>query len=136
MKASSPARPEGSASTFWRWARSWSARTFATISSFELRGAEKAPLVGPASDITAATPAPSMPSCLKRRPAASRMRCLVAGFWSLPYRIGNLSRPLHSIGSFGGYCIMVVLLYYARNPKPDDMEDHPDADHPRRRRGV
>ena len=30
-----------------------------------------------------AKPAPSMPSCLKRRPAASRMRCLVACLWSL-----------------------------------------------------
>jgi hypothetical protein len=42
------------------------------------------PLVRPASDITAATPAPSMPSCLKRRPAASRIRCLVACLWPLP----------------------------------------------------
>ena len=31
----------------------------------------------------AATPAPSMPSCLKRRPAASTMRCRVACLWSL-----------------------------------------------------
>jgi hypothetical protein len=53
---------------------------------------ERAPLVRPASDTTAATPAPSMPSSLKRRPAASTMRCRVASFWCLPYRIANLSR--------------------------------------------
>ena len=29
---------------------------------------------------------------IDRRPAASTMRCLVAGFWCLPYRIANLSR--------------------------------------------
>jgi hypothetical protein len=38
---------------------------------------------------------------LKRRPAASTMRCRVACFWSLLYRIANLScrtvrvQPLH-----------------------------------------
>jgi pimeloyl-ACP methyl ester carboxylesterase len=37
-------------------------------------------LVRPASDITAATPAPSMPSCLKRRPAACAARHRVVTF--------------------------------------------------------
>jgi hypothetical protein len=58
---------------------------------------ERAPLVRPASDTTAATPAPSMPSSLKRRPAASTMRCRVASFWCLPYRIATSLVGLVSI---------------------------------------
>src|SRR5687768_2694642 len=96
-------------------------------------------------------PAPSMPSSLKRRPAASTMRCLVACLWSLPYRTAILSGRRTALAS--SYCIMVVLLYYERNAKlkersdddgrrtygcgfEHDVGDRADAHHRGRRRGV
>src|SRR5829696_5212493 len=126
MNASSPARSGAWASKLWRWARSWSARTFATRSCLDVKWPWKAPSVGPASDITAATP-----------------RCLVGLLLVVP-----CSRPV--------VCIMVVLLYYDRNANPrcssqgdsddngrrtegggleHDMEDRAYADHQGRRRG-
>src|SRR5215217_3886983 len=100
-----------------------------------------------------------MPSCLKRRPAASTMRCLVACFWSLPYRIANPCRltALDRAGSWWRpaialwpyYDIMIIIQCHpgrTRRESDDDrsgthgcgferdVEDRADADHQRRRR--